>query len=72
MSGTEQLFESDDDMYDEFDCANNDEEEDERIVVKEEEDDSETDYDALEKGDQSAVNGKWRAFDTINFTNKLF
>ena len=58
MSGTEQLFESDDDAYDEFDCANNDEKENEGIVVKEEEDDSETDYNALENGDQSAGNGK--------------
>ena len=58
MSGTEQLFESDDDMYDEFDCENNDEEENEGIVVKEE-NDSETDYNVLENGDQSAGNGKW-------------
>ena len=35
MSGTEQLFESDYDAYDEFDCGNNDEEENEGIVVKE-------------------------------------
>ncbi|KAH9387804.1 hypothetical protein TYRP_009001 [Tyrophagus putrescentiae] len=54
MSGTEQLFESDDDAYDEFDYENNDEE-NEGIVVKEE-DDSETDYDALENGDQPAGN----------------
>ncbi len=58
MSGTEQLFESDDDMYDEFDCANNDEEENEGIVVKEENDDSETDFDVLGSVDQSAGNGK--------------
>ncbi len=57
MSGTKQLFESDDDAYDEFDCENNDEEENEGIVVKEEED-SETYYDVLENGHQSAGNGK--------------
>ncbi len=70
MSGTEQLFETNDDAYDEFDVVyreevsleENDEEEEneeenEGIVVKEEED-SETYYDALENGDQSAGNGK--------------
>ncbi|KAH9387816.1 hypothetical protein TYRP_009013 [Tyrophagus putrescentiae] len=55
MSGTEQLFKSEDDMYDEFDCKNNDEE-NEGIVVKEEDDDSETYFDALESVDQSAGN----------------
>ena len=80
MSGTEQLFESDDDAYDEFDCENNDDEETEGIVMKEEENDgivvkedvSETDYNVLESGNQSAGNGKWWAFVTINFTDKFF
>ncbi len=35
MYGTEQLFKSDYDAYDEFNCGNNDEEENEGIVVKE-------------------------------------
>ena len=61
MSGTEQLFESDDDAYDEFDCENNDEEENEGIVVKEEEDDLENDSDAIEIDDEDyeAVSGEW-------------
>ncbi len=62
MSDTEQLFGTDGDMYDEFDCGNNDEENGEEknkgIVVKEEED-SEIENDVLESVDQQVGNGKW-------------
>ena len=72
MSDTEQLFGTDGDMYDEFDCENideeNGEEENKGIVVKEEKD-SETDFDVLESVDQTAGNGKWWAIDIFNFTH---
>ncbi|KAH9403489.1 hypothetical protein TYRP_015383 [Tyrophagus putrescentiae] len=59
MSDTEQLFGTDGDMYDEFDCENNDEEngeeKNEGIVVKEEED-SEIDYGVLKNVDQPTGN----------------
>ncbi|XP_017462017.1 PREDICTED: zinc finger and SCAN domain-containing protein 12-like, partial [Rhagoletis zephyria] len=59
MSDTEQLFGTDGDMYDEFDCDNNDEEngeeENKGIVVKEEED-SEIENDVLESVDQPVGN----------------
>ena len=62
MTDSEQLFGTDGDMYDEFDCGNNDEENGEeknkKIVVKEEED-SEIENVVLESVDQPVGNGKW-------------
>ncbi len=57
MSGTEQLFESEDDMYDEFDCENVNE----VSEALSENEDSENDSDATEIDDEDyeAVSGEW-------------